>query len=185
MHLDAERGADGRRPPAQLRVQRRGDGAEDGRPDVEHGRALSLRHGLHGPGHEHRPRPQRHPVRSAARRARTAATAPDAITVDNEGGRNGARGPSFFQIDMRLGYRLKLGGAAARPVRRVFNLTNRANFANPTGDRFSTNFLVLTALRPAPSRARRSSAPASRSNRKRPLTPPQRAKSARRGPRLG
>jgi len=26
-------------------------------------------------------------------------------------------------------------------------VTNRANFDNPTGDRFSTNFLNLTALR--------------------------------------
>ena len=30
----------------------------------------------------------------------------------------------------------------------VFNLTNRANFASPVGDRFSANFLRLTALRP-------------------------------------
>jgi len=29
----------------------------------------------------------------------------------------------------------------------VFNLTNRANFENPTGDRRSTDFLNLTALR--------------------------------------
>jgi hypothetical protein len=29
----------------------------------------------------------------------------------------------------------------------VFNATNRANYGNPTGDRFSTNFLRLTTLR--------------------------------------
>jgi hypothetical protein len=29
----------------------------------------------------------------------------------------------------------------------VFNVTNRANFENPTGDRRSTDFLNLTALR--------------------------------------
>jgi outer membrane receptor protein involved in Fe transport len=73
----------------------------------------------------------------------------DAITVDSAGGRNGAYGPSFFQWDMRLGYQIRI-----RETSRVelfgecFNLTNRANFDNPTGDRRSPNFLVVTALRP-------------------------------------
>ena len=72
----------------------------------------------------------------------------DAITVESDGGRNGARGPDFFQADVRLGYRFKLGGVrAAELFAEVFNATNRANFANPTGDRFSSNFLRLTALR--------------------------------------
>jgi hypothetical protein len=73
----------------------------------------------------------------------------DAITVDNAGGRNGAYGPSFFQWDMRLGYQFRIGGASRIELfGEAFNLTNRANFANPTGDRFSTNFLVVTGLRP-------------------------------------
>jgi hypothetical protein len=73
----------------------------------------------------------------------------DSITVESEGGRNGATGPSFFQADVRLGYRLKLGGVrTAELFGECFNVTNEANFANPTGDRFSTNFLLLTALRP-------------------------------------
>ncbi len=76
-------------------------------------------------------------------------TGANSITVESQGGRNGARGPSFFQVDARLGYRFKLGGARSMELfGEVFNLTNRANFANPTGDRFSTNFLRLTALRP-------------------------------------
>jgi hypothetical protein len=76
-------------------------------------------------------------------------TGSDSITVDSDGGRNGARGPNFFQADARLGYRFKLGGVrTAELFAEVFNATNRANFANPTGDRFSTNFLRLTALRP-------------------------------------
>jgi hypothetical protein len=29
----------------------------------------------------------------------------------------------------------------------LYNLTNRANFANPTGDRFSTDFLRVNQLR--------------------------------------
>ena len=73
---------------------------------------------------------------------------PNAVTVDSDGGRNGARGPSFFQADMRVGYRFKLGGQRRlEAFGEVYNLTNRANFANPNGDRFSTNFLLLTALR--------------------------------------
>jgi len=73
----------------------------------------------------------------------------DEITVESQGGRNGARGPSFFQADARLGYRIKLGGVRAMELfGECFNVTNEANFANPTGDRFSTNFLRLTALRP-------------------------------------
>jgi hypothetical protein len=75
-------------------------------------------------------------------------TGSDAITVDSKGGRNGARGPNFFQADVRLGYRLKLGGhRTAELFGECFNVTNKANFDNPTGDRFSTNFLRLTALR--------------------------------------
>jgi hypothetical protein len=75
-------------------------------------------------------------------------TGANVITVDNQGGRNGARGPSFFQADMRLGYRFKLGGQRrVEAFGELYNLTNRANFANPTGDRFSTDFLRLTALR--------------------------------------
>jgi hypothetical protein len=76
-------------------------------------------------------------------------TGSDSITVESKGGRNGARGPDFFQVDVRFGYRVKLGGDRwVELMGEVFNLTNRANFDNPTGDRFSTNFLRLTALRP-------------------------------------
>jgi len=73
----------------------------------------------------------------------------DAITVDNAGGRNGAYGPSFFQWDLRLGYQIHVRGASRIELfGECFNVTNRANFDNPTGDRRSTNFLVVTALRP-------------------------------------
>ena len=72
----------------------------------------------------------------------------DAITVDNDGGRNGARGPGFFQLDLRAGYRVRiLGQRTIEGFIDIFNVTNRANFANPSGDRRSTNFLVLTDLR--------------------------------------
>ena len=70
-------------------------------------------------------------------------------TVDFDGGRNGATGPGLFQADLRLGYRLHPGGGSRSLDLFVdaFNVTNRANFEIPTGDRRSTNFLNLTALR--------------------------------------
>jgi len=71
----------------------------------------------------------------------------DAFTVKNyKAERNGAYGPGFFDLDARLGYRFDL------PSRRkvevfvdLFNLTNRTNFANPTGNQASAQFLLLTA----------------------------------------
>jgi hypothetical protein len=74
----------------------------------------------------------------------------DAISVSSDGGRNGARGPDFLQVDMRFGYRIPLPGlrrATLDVYGELFNLANRANFDNPSGDRRSTSFLVLTALR--------------------------------------
>jgi hypothetical protein len=52
--------------------------------------------------------------------------------VENEGGRNGARGPGFVQLDLRAGYRIALG--ARRTLDTfvdIFNVTNRANFESP------------------------------------------------------
>ncbi len=74
-------------------------------------------------------------------------TGPDSITVENEGGRNGARGPSFLSIDMRAGYRFRLPGSRTlEAFLDVFNLTNEPNFANPTGDQRQPLFLVLTSI---------------------------------------
>jgi hypothetical protein len=75
-------------------------------------------------------------------------TGENAITVESDGGRNGAYGPGFMQIDLRAGYRVRL--QANRTIdlfAEVFNLTNRANFTNPTGDLRSPSFLVPTSLR--------------------------------------
>ena len=72
---------------------------------------------------------------------------PNAITVDNIGGRNGAFGPGYIQLDARIGWRLKAGpGRTVDLNADIINLTNRANFVNPTVDRRSTNFLLLTTL---------------------------------------
>jgi hypothetical protein len=67
-------------------------------------------------------------------------------TADFESKRNGATGPGFAQLDMRLGYRMRRGGTLDLFVD-IFNVTNRANFGNPTGDRRLTDFLNLTTLR--------------------------------------
>jgi hypothetical protein len=68
--------------------------------------------------------------------------------VKSEGGRNGARGPGFVQADLRLGYRARLGGRRTVDVfGEVFNVTNRVNFTNPSGDmRTRQNFLRYAGL---------------------------------------
>ena len=75
-------------------------------------------------------------------------TGADSITVHSDGGRNGARGPDFFQLDTRFGYKFRFKGERTLDVfTEIFNLTNYSNFATPSGDRRATDFLVLTALR--------------------------------------
>ena len=72
---------------------------------------------------------------------------PYTATVD-EAERNSATGPGLFQLDLRLGYRLRPHmGHTVDLFADIFNVTNRANFANPIGDRFNANFLNLVALR--------------------------------------
>lgn len=69
--------------------------------------------------------------------------------VKNRGGRNGAIGPDYFQLDLRAGWRRRISGEhAAEVFFDIFNVTNRANFVNPAGDeRLTSTFLVLTNLR--------------------------------------
>jgi hypothetical protein len=68
--------------------------------------------------------------------------------VKSKGGRNGARGPGFMQLDLRGTYRLRLGGRRTFDVyAEVFNVTDHANFVNPSGDRRNqANFLRLASL---------------------------------------
>ena len=71
----------------------------------------------------------------------------NAITVDNAGGLRGAYGADYFQLDMRIGYRLRAAGVQTVDIfGEIFNATNRVNFNNPTGDMRSGNFLVPTSL---------------------------------------
>ncbi|MBI2150370.1 MAG: TonB-dependent receptor [Acidobacteria bacterium] len=76
------------------------------------------------------------------------ATRANGITVENKGGRNGAYGPGFFQLDLRAGYKFNLRETTNLEIfSEVFNLTNRSNFNSPSGDRRSTTYLVPTSLR--------------------------------------
>lgn len=69
--------------------------------------------------------------------------------VENKGGRNGAIGPDYVQLDLRAGVRRRIhGNHAVEAFLDVFNVTNRANFDTPSGDeRVTSTFLVLTNLR--------------------------------------
>jgi hypothetical protein len=68
--------------------------------------------------------------------------------VENAGGRNGAIGPGFMQLDTRVSYRARLGGRRTLDVfGDIFNTTNHVNFTNPSGDRRNTaDFLRLSTL---------------------------------------
>ena len=71
----------------------------------------------------------------------------NAVAVTNNGGRNGAYGPDYFQVDVRLGYRFRRGARTLDLFVEQFNVTNRSNFTNPSGDqRVPATFLVPTAL---------------------------------------
>jgi hypothetical protein len=63
------------------------------------------------------------------------------------GGRNGAHGPNYVSLDLRLGYHFKLaGGRTFDTLLDVFNTTNRVNYAEPAGDqRTAATFLRLTS----------------------------------------
>jgi outer membrane receptor protein involved in Fe transport len=70
------------------------------------------------------------------------------LATQTKGGRNGARGPSYQQFDIGAGYRIRLGGGRTLDAfLDIFNLTNRANFANPAGDqRLPATFLRLVEV---------------------------------------
>ena len=69
--------------------------------------------------------------------------------VESKGGRNGAVGPEYFQIDLRAGWRGRLPrGHAIEVFLDIFNVTNAVNWNNPSGDRRTpATFLRLVSLR--------------------------------------
>jgi hypothetical protein len=86
-----------------------------------------------------------------------AASNPNAITVENKGGINGARGPNYIMSSLRAGYRFSLrGNRSIQAHVDIFNVTNRANFNNPTSTvngitsadrRDAATFLILRSIR--------------------------------------
>ena len=81
-------------------------------------------------------------------------TVPSAKTnVRNDGGRNGAYGPDYFQVDLRAGWRRRIAQKTLELFVDVYNLTNRTNFDNPVNTtagadrRLLATFLVPTTLR--------------------------------------
>lgn len=80
---------------------------------------------------------------------------PDAITVEYDGGRRGARGPDYSMMNLRGTYRFSLGESRRLEFSAdVFNVFNRVNFDSPTVtvdtigvvDRRSPTFLLLRAI---------------------------------------
>jgi hypothetical protein len=71
-------------------------------------------------------------------------TGDDAYSVDFDSKRNGAYGPGFFKLDLRLGYQVRLGGQRLEFFGEIFNVTDRVNFDNPSGNQADADFLLLT-----------------------------------------
>jgi hypothetical protein len=72
--------------------------------------------------------------------------------VEFDGKRNGARGPDYFQVDIRAGWHQRIRNARVLEVfLDIYNITNRANFELPVNAnrdmRVPSTFLVLTNLR--------------------------------------
>ena len=54
--------------------------------------------------------------------------------------RNAGRGPAFWQLDLRLAKRVRLGRASVEGLIEAFNVTNHVNFNNPVGNLASSLF---------------------------------------------
>lgn len=64
--------------------------------------------------------------------------------VEFDGKRGGARGPDYFQVDLRAGWRFKLPDRHLLDISvDVFNIFNRTQFDNPSGNQGGTAFLIL------------------------------------------
>ena len=73
-------------------------------------------------------------------------TGPNAITVENKGGINGARLPNTFQFDLRLGYRFNTGKSRTiEAYADILNSTNFVAFGGISGDRRLPEFLRPTS----------------------------------------
>jgi hypothetical protein len=67
-------------------------------------------------------------------------TGDGAFSVDYKGGRNGARGHNYQRLDLRMGYRFRMGGGRTLDAFvDLFNTTNEPNFANPIAANVSSD----------------------------------------------
>ena len=75
------------------------------------------------------------------------ATRPIVSELDSNGRaiRNGIDGEEQFTVDARFQYILRPNRNEIGFFWEIYNLTNRVNFGNPTGNRNSANFLVPVA----------------------------------------
>jgi hypothetical protein len=72
----------------------------------------------------------------------------NSFCAEADGRRNGAKGPTYQQTDMRFGYRLRPSKDRSVEANfELFNIFNTVNFANPTTDLRLSDFMILTALR--------------------------------------
>ncbi|MGH9201271.1 MAG: hypothetical protein ACRD2A_08555, partial [Vicinamibacterales bacterium] len=70
----------------------------------------------------------------------------NAITVESNGGINGARLPSVFNLDARVGYRFKAGGnRTIEAYADILNATNFVAFGGISGDLRLAEFLRPTS----------------------------------------
>ena len=160
-----ERGADGLRPHAQLRVQRRGGDPQDRRRDLLDGRALPERDDLHGPGHHRSTTTATASCSSRCRPARTRATAP---TRSPSRARAAATARAGRASSRRTSGSATASSSAACArsscSARCFNVTNRGQLREPDRRPLLDQLPEAHgAARRAASRARSSSARASRS----------------------
>lgn len=76
-----------------------------------------------------------------------AADGEHAITVENTGGLGGARAPGSFNIDARLGWKLRLSrGRSLEVYSDVLNILGTTSFSGYSGDRRTSDFLIATSV---------------------------------------
>jgi len=74
---------------------------------------------------------------------------PSPMTVSSDGNFRGARGPGFQELDLRVGYRFALPKSRTLEIAAdTFNVTNHANYSNPTSDLRQPTFLLLNTILP-------------------------------------
>ena len=121
------------------------DGRDAGGDDALHDRLA-----VHDLQQQHRRRTRTASSTTRCRPAPTAARRSNALQdVENDGGRNGAYGPDYFQVDLRAGWRARIGEQArGRGVPRRLQPDQPHQLRQPVRRRAAAStFLVLTNLR--------------------------------------